>query len=305
MAWDSRDLPSQHGKTFVVTGGNAGIGYFVCEQLAAAGAHVILASRSAERVDAAIAAIREIVPTAELGFVLTDLSSLESVGAAAAKIRGLGSIDGLALNAGLTLGNNHRRVTADGLELAVGTNYLGHFALVAQSFSALSPAARVVSMGSMSTRLRRADIYDLLQERRRYSWSRAYAYSKHAMQAFGFELDRRLRASGSGIHSLVAHPGFSTDVQAPPRSGVNELPRSERLGQNLVRFMTQGRDGGAWPMVRALLDPDAKGGDFFGPSGGLKGKPELVKSVAQDLDPEFGRTLWEKSEGWTGVRFGV
>ena len=287
--------------TFVVTGGSRGIGYFVAEQLAASGHRVIIAARSEKRADAAAASIRHHVPKAVVDFVPLDTASLDSVAAAAGR---LGPIDGLALNAGLTSPTDGREVTVDGLEKVVATNYIGHFALVAQAFASLSPTARVVSMGSMATRLARADVGDLLQEHGRYSSSKAYAYSKHAMQAFGLELDRRLRDSGSGIQSLIAHPGFALDVQAAPRPGINDLVSAKnRLGQQLLRPMTQGKDAGAAAMVRALTDPQAQGGEYYGPPNALKGRPRLITAVAQDRDPAFGAELWRLSEQWTGIKF--
>jgi NAD(P)-dependent dehydrogenase (short-subunit alcohol dehydrogenase family) len=287
--------------THVVTGGSRGIGYFVAEQLAAAGHRVIIAARSEKRADVAAASIRQHVPGAVVDFVALGTASLESVAAAAGQ---LGPIDGLALNAGLTSPTDGREVTVDGLETVVATNYLGHFALVAQAFSSLSPTARIVSMGSMSTRLARADIADLLQEQGRYSSSKAYAYSKHAMQALGIEMDRRLRQRGSGIQSLIAHPGFALDVQAAPRPGINDqVSAKNRLGQQLLRPMTQGKDAGAAAMVRALTDPQAQGGEYYGPPNGLKGAPALITAVPQDRDPEFGAELWRLSEQWTGIQF--
>jgi NAD(P)-dependent dehydrogenase (short-subunit alcohol dehydrogenase family) len=287
--------------SYVVTGGSRGIGYFVAEQLAEAGHRVIIAARSEKRADAAAASIRRHVPGAVVDFVPLDTASLASVAAAASQ---LGPIDGLALNAGLTSPTKGRELTVDSLEKVVATNYLGHFALVAQAFASLSATARVVSMGSMSTRLVRADLSNLQQLEGRYSSSKAYAYSKHAMQAFGLEFDRRLRASGSGIQSLIAHPGFALDVQAAPRPGINDLVSARnRLGQQLLRPMTQGKDAGAAAMVRALTDPQAQGGEYYGPPNGLKGTPTLIEAVPQDRDPAFGAELWRLSEQWTGIQF--
>jgi len=132
VSWDPRHLPSAAGRTFVVTGGNAGIGYFTAEQLAAAGGRVILASRSAEKARRAIAAIGDQVPGASLEFVRLDLGSLSSVADAAEQLRALGPIDGLINNAGLVSPPADRATTDDGHELIVGTNFFGHFALTAQ-----------------------------------------------------------------------------------------------------------------------------------------------------------------------------
>jgi NAD(P)-dependent dehydrogenase (short-subunit alcohol dehydrogenase family) len=289
--------------TYVVTGGSRGIGYFVAEQLAAAGHRVVIAARSQERADAAAASIRRHVSTADLDFVALDTASLESVAAAAER---LGAIDGLALNAGLTSPTKGRELTVDGLERVMATNYIGHFALTARLFPKLTTTARVVAMGSMSTRLVRADVDNLQQLDGSYSSSKAYAYSKHAMQAFGFELDRRLRASGSGIRAFVSHPGFALDVQAAKRPGINDqVSAKNRLGQQLLRPMTQGKDAGAAAMVRALLDPEAQGGEYYGPPNGLKGKPRVISAVPQDRDLMFSARLWEQSEQWAGLRFEV
>ena len=290
-------------RSFVVTGGSRGIGYFVAEQLAAAGHRVVIAARSQKRADVAAASIARHVPAAEIDFVELDTASLDSVAAAAEQ---LGPIDGLALNAGLTSPTQGRELTVDGLERVMATNYIGHFALTARLFPKLTTTARVVAMGSMSTRLVRADVENLQQLDGPYSSSKAYAYSKHAMQAFGFELDRRLRASGSGIRALVAHPGFALDVQAPRRPGINDqVSAKNRLGQQLLRPMTQGKDAGAAAMVRALTDPEVQGGEYYGPPNGLKGKPRAITAVAQDRDLAFTAELWRRSEQWARLEFDV
>src|ERR1700744_1246793 len=114
--WDPTALPSQTGKTIVVTGGNAGIGYFVSEQLAGAGARIVLGSRSQTKAGVAAPSIRQRVPGAQVDFVQLDLSSLGSVREAAEAIRRFGPIDVLINNAGATSGSNKRVLTVDGLE---------------------------------------------------------------------------------------------------------------------------------------------------------------------------------------------
>jgi NAD(P)-dependent dehydrogenase (short-subunit alcohol dehydrogenase family) len=304
VSWDPNSLPGQPDKTFVVTGGSSGIGYFIVEQLAATGARVVVASRSRERAALAAESVRREVPNARLGFIELDLGSLESVRRAAEAVLELGSVDGLVENAGLTDSPRVRATTTDGLELLVGTNFVGHFALTALAFPALSGNARVVSMGSMSTRLSKANPADLLSEKK-YSASAAYATSKHLTQTFGFELDRRLRAAGSDIESIVAHPGFALDVTAPGRPGINDLGVAAIIGQSLLRPMSQGRDRGAWPVVRALLDPGAKGGEFYGPSRSVAGRPIVIRAVDQDYDPAFGASVWEHGQAWSGVDFTI
>jgi NAD(P)-dependent dehydrogenase (short-subunit alcohol dehydrogenase family) len=304
VSWDPQHLPSEAGRTFVVTGGNAGIGYFTSEQLASTGARVILASRSAEKAERAMAAIRERVPRAQLQFVPLDLSSLSAVAAAAARLREFGPLDGLINNAGLVSPPRRRATTEDGLESVVGTNFFGHFALTAQLWPAFTATGRVVSLGSMSTRMVRLDPNDLLSERS-YRPFRAYGFSKHAVHGFAFELDRRIRAVGEHRLSLLAHPGFAADGLAERRPGINDLPPLRRVAERSLGVVGQGKDHGAWPSVRALLDPDAAGGQFYGPSRQLTGPPIVIAPVAASATPEFGAQLWALAEERTGVTFAV
>ncbi len=307
VAWDPRHLPSQAGKTFVVTGGNAGIGYFTSEQLAGAGGRVILAARNRDKAEAAMGSIRSRIAGADVGFVHLDLTSLASIRMAAAALSALGPIDALVNNAGLVVAPARRQVTADGLELMVGGNALGHFALTAQLFPALAPEGRVVWPGSMATRMTRLDPADLLSERR-YRPFRAYAFSKHAVHGFAFELDRRLRAAGDGRRSMLAHPGFAVTGLAQKRPGVTDQEAWRRISEIvLFSIVGQGKDDGAWSAVRAAIDPDAESGTFFGPSRMflLTGPPAPLAPVVSSASPEFGALLWDLAEEKTGVRFEI
>jgi len=288
----------------VVTGGNAGIGYFTAEQLASSGARVILASRSMQKAERAIASIAERVAGAELDVVPLDLASLSSVAAAAQRLRAMGPIDGLINNAGVVSPPARRATTADGHELVVGSNFFGHFALTAQLWTAMSPTGRVVGLGSMATRLVRLDPSDLLSERR-YRPFRAYGLSKHAVHGFAFELDRRIRAAGEQRLSLLAHPGFAVDGLAERRPGINDITRGERSRDRVLGVGAHGKDKGAWPTVRAALDPDAVSGQFYGPSRNMSGPPVTITPVASSATPEFGAHLWALAEQRTGVTFVV
>jgi hypothetical protein len=150
----------------------------------------------------------------------------------------------------------------------------------------------------------RLDPDDVLSERR-YAPFRAYAFSKHLVQGFGIELDRRLRAAGSERLSLLAHPGFAVSGLAPLRTGISEQSRARRtLEIVLFSAVGQGKDAGAWPSVRAATDPDAVGGTFYGPSfATLRGLPAPLAPVASSAAPEFGARLWSLAEELTGVSF--
>ena len=299
-SWDPFHLPSQSGKTIVVTGGNAGIGYFIGEQLASAGARIVMASRSKEKADVAAASIRARVPGAQVEFVKLDLSSLGSIREAAEKIRKLGPIDVLINNAGATTGASRRAVTEDGLEYVVGSNAFGPYALTALVFPALAKTARVVSLGSMATRLVKLDPANLQSTTGRYNFFRAYAYSKHAMHAFALELQRKLAATGSPIESLLAHPGSAVDLLSSRRPGIND--RFAALDY-LSAIISHGKDRGAWPIVRAAIDPAARGGEFYGPHRSVAGRPVLLDPVASSASEEFGAEFWRQAEAATGISF--
>ncbi|HEY5225074.1 MAG TPA: SDR family NAD(P)-dependent oxidoreductase [Microbacteriaceae bacterium] len=304
--WNPAALPELQGKTVVVTGANAGVGFFTSLQLAGAGAHVVLACRNEKRADAAIAAIRARVPSAQLEFLPLDTADLASVNEAAARIRAFERVDVLIENAGMVHPPAERTTSVDGNEIVLATNFLGHFALTAQVLPVLqrTPGARVVSLGSMVTRLYDFRIGDL-QLRAHYTPNRAYAHSKIAVQSFGFELDRRLRAAGADIESIVAHPGYSIGGLTQRIAGVNEPSGGKRATDALLSPMAQSKSRGAWPIVRAAVDPAALGGQYYGPRLVTEGRPVLQAPTHTSVDAEIASELWGKAEEYTGAPFEI
>lgn len=304
MAWDPAALPDAHGRTVVITGGNAGVGYFTGEQLARAGAHVVLACRDPERAEAAVSAIRRRVPRARVEATPLDVTDRDSVDALADGLLARDRVDALVLNAGIVHPPRERRTDAYGDELVLATNVLGHFRLVARALPALErvPGARIVTLGSLASRLGSLRIGDLQLERSYTSW-RAYSRSKIAAQVFGFELERRLRAAGTGISSIVVHPGYSTSGRTPGVRGVNQPSRAKRFADNLQAAWTQGKDHGAWVPVRAVLDPEITGDDHLGPVGLTKGVPALTHATRSSRSARTGARLWPLLEAASGQPF--
>ncbi|WP_028280739.1 SDR family NAD(P)-dependent oxidoreductase [Arthrobacter sp. H5] len=299
--WDPKKLPGLHGHTVVVTGGNAGLGYFTCEQLSAAGARVIMAARNPERARAAISAIRSVVPGARIDYLELDLANLESVRTAVDRLAAEGPLSALVANAGV-IGSAERRTTADGFELQVGTNHLGHFALIAGLLPEFEAAGtRIVHVGSISHRWTRIRPHDLMPER--YNNSNAYASSKLAVMSFGFELAERLRLRQSTAQSIVAHPGFALKTFTPPRPGVR-LNRHAPFRELIMRPVAHGKDTGAWPLVRAAVDDSVPNGAYCGPHGWfqLKGVPTIVQAKRHARERNTASKLIDVSEELTGVR---
>ncbi|MEU8547184.1 SDR family NAD(P)-dependent oxidoreductase [Streptomyces roseoverticillatus] len=291
--WDVHRLPSAEGRTFLVTGGNAGIGYFVAEQLAATGAVVVLGSRDAAKADAAMASIHSRVSGAYIRHLQLDLADLSSLKTAVDRLD-LGHLDAVVYNAGVALDDRPRRETGDGHELMFGTNHLGHFALTQWLAPLLSaaPAGRVVTVGSFAARSERLDLGDL-QSTREYRPKRTYGRSKLAQMCFAFELDRRLRAVGSTVLSVVAHPGGALDSLTPSRPPVHVTPPGDRLRALPAGLLVQGKDAGAWPVVRAVLDAEVQGGQLWGPKVfGLRGTPRREPVPSHMADRAVAARLW-------------
>ncbi|MEE1738738.1 SDR family NAD(P)-dependent oxidoreductase [Streptomyces sp. BE147] len=304
--WDVRRLPRADDSVFLITGGNAGIGYFIAEQLSATGATVVLGSRNPTRAEAAMASIRARVPGARLRAARLDLADLSSLGTAVESLE-VESLDAVVHNAGVALDAPPRGETGAGHELMFGTNHLGHFALTQWLMPLLSaaPAARIVTMGSFAAKSERLDLDDL-QSQDDYRPKRAYGRSKLAQMYFGVELDRRLRAAGSTVASVVVHPGGALDSLTPSRPPVHVRTAGARLSAAPAALLLQGKHAGAWPAVRAVLDPAVRGGQLWGPRVfGLRGEPRREPVWNHLADTSVAARLWDASCDLTGLGLGA
>ncbi|HEX6352235.1 SDR family NAD(P)-dependent oxidoreductase [Actinophytocola sp.] len=295
MKWTEREIPNQTGRVAVVTGANTGLGFETARALAEHGASVVLAVRDVEKGKQAAARISGDVTVQEL-----DLSSLESIGHAAAELHTKHDrIDLLINNAGVMY--TPKQTTRDGFELQFGTNHLGHFAFTGQVLDLLLgvPDSRVVTVSSIGHRVRAAIHFDDLQWERSYSRMAAYAQSKLANLLFTYELQRRLARHGTTV-ATAAHPGMS-DTEL-----IRNVPTAVRLGARLVTpLIAQKATMGALPTLRAATDPAVLGGQYYGPDGlgESRGHPEVVTSSNQSYDVALQRRLWTVSEDLTGVKF--
>ncbi|MFF2372431.1 SDR family NAD(P)-dependent oxidoreductase [Agromyces sp. NPDC058110] len=303
MTWYPLALPPQAGRRFLVTGANAGLGFFTAARLAAAGAHVVLAGRSAERLDAARSAIREVRPAASVEAIVIDLSSQASVLRATDALLAVEPFDGIVANAGMVHTPSTRELSPDGDELVLATNVLGHFTMLARLVPHLTLGARVVSMGSLSSRLSTFRMSDLQLEHGYDSW-RAYAQSKIATQLLGFELDRRLRAAGVAVSSVVAQPGYSVGGLTPTVPGVNEPDRGKRL-RDSFQLWAQGKHRGAEIALHALTAPEVTGGQYWGPRYLTRGRPALQRPTRTSTSATIGARFWTFAEETTGREFTV
>ncbi|MFT4234644.1 MAG: SDR family NAD(P)-dependent oxidoreductase [Microbacterium sp.] len=305
-------LPDQSGRTYLVTGGNKGLGFFACELLARTGAHVILSGRHPNRLAAAHDALEARVPGASIETLLLDVANPGSVRAAAASVRGglfqRARLDGVLFNAGIVHPPSHRETTRDGRELVFATNALGHFVLAAELLTTLAKSAstawtpRMVWLGSMSTRWGNRDPIDFQLERGYSAW-RAYMQSKVVVEAIGFEANTRLRDAGVPVESVVAHPGFSRGGLTEQVTGVNEPSAAKRMRDRLQSPLAQSKARGAAPLVRALIGPDVSGGDYWGPRRLLKGDPARQPRPVVSSNAEVREQVWAECERLSGTEW--
>lgn len=299
MPWAAHDVPDQSGRTAVVTGANSGLGLATARELARAGARVVLACRNQEKGRRALDGIRDAVPGADVELLALDLADLATVRAAAEALAE-GPLHLLVNNAGL-MATPYAR-TADGFEMQMGVNHLGHFALTGLLLPTLleTPGSRVVTVSSLMAyrgRLRTLD-------HKRYSgvgigrWA-AYCDSKLANVTFALELDRRLRAAGHEVVSASAHPGYaSTELQTKDRGRLEDMVMGFAN-----RVVAQPAEMGALPSLYAGTAPSVRGGELYGPDGlmGMHGHPKPVTPPRIARDESVGVRLWQESAALTGV----
>jgi NAD(P)-dependent dehydrogenase (short-subunit alcohol dehydrogenase family) len=282
-------MPAQDGRRVIVTGANSGLGRAAAAALAAAGARVVLACRDIGKGEAAAATMTGSVEVRRL-----DLADLESVRTFAEGVR---QVDVLVNNAGVMA--VPFGTTADGFELQIGTNHLGHFALTGLLLPRITD--RVVTVSSPAHRFGRVEVDDLNWQGRGYGPWKAYAQSKLANLLFMFELNRRLTAHGTPVRSVGAHPGYSrTELSSHyTRWPLRWLmPLGDRIGAAQPAWM-----GALTTLYAATMD--VPGGSYVGPGwpGEMRGYPSLVHATKRARDPQTARALWECSEQLTGVRY--
>ncbi|MFH1328938.1 MAG: oxidoreductase [Candidatus Bathyarchaeota archaeon] len=297
--WTVHDIPDLTWKKIIVTGGNSGLGFESVKAFAAKGAEVILASKSKERGDAAKKIILSDQPNSKIKVMTLDLADLKSIHEFITSYKEqYKRLDVLLNNAGVMMTPYSK--TKDGFEMQLGINYLGHFALTGLLLDVLKKTtkSRVVNISSSAHRYGKMDFNNLMYEKGGYSPMRAYGRSKLANLLFTYELQRRFERAGMNYISVAAHPGLA----------------NTNLGRYLNKIVSkilftllraQSAAMGALPGIRAAVNPNVTGGQYFGPSGFMeqRGYPITIKSNNASHNEADARQLWDVSEQLTSVRF--
>ncbi len=281
----------------IVTGANAGLGKETAIGLAEAGVSVVMACRSRERGEAALADILQRMPAADLAVMELDLASLASVRRFAAAVReAYPKLDLLINNAGIMVPPPGH--SEDGFEIQMAANYFGHFLLTAQLIEHMPDSAqsRVVSLASIAHKSGRIRPDAL-------ATAGDYRQSKLACLMFAFELDRRLRRAGCKVLSVAAHPGVSlTPLVRHMNPALIAL-----LRYTVAPAIFHSAARGAEPTLLAALGKTVEGGQYFGPQGfmEMRGPPGIARVAPQARDETMAYRLWQESETLTGATFAL
>lgn len=281
-------------RTHLVTGANSGIGLEAVRELAAKNEHVVMAVRDLKRGEAARAEVLAQYPSARIELEQVDLMELDSVRALAARVK---KVDVLVNNAGI--GTAPLQKTKEGVYSQFGANHLGHFVLTALLLPQLEKGddPRVVTVSSGFGKKGKLDLTNL-DASRGYSQLTAYMQSKLANALFGAELERRLRAKGSRVKSVVVHPGLAaTGMQQKPTGLMGVMSRL------VSTLFARPATNGAMPTVKAALDADVQSGEVYGPGRRLADPAQREPTWPSMKDLEGARALWERSESLAGLRF--
>lgn len=295
--WTPDRLSDLTGKTYLITGGNSGIGFDAAEMLGKAGGDTIIACRNPAKAEAAVSELKK-TAKGKVETVALDLSDLSSVRAAAAEIHNrYEKLDALVNNAGIMQTPETR--TVDGFELQLGTNHLGHFLLAGLLMDLVEKAnGRIVVVSSIAHKFGTIYRDDLMLEKS-YSPTNAYGQSKLANMMFGLELDRRLKAKGSSVKAIVCHPGYSsTALQDTGPAGILNFAY-----KFLNPLMAQPAEKGAIPTVLAAAGSEALSGAYYGPTGwgDTRGPVGDAMVASRALNEEMAGWLWNESEKLVGL----
>ncbi len=296
--WTAESIPNQSGKTFLITGANSGLGLEAATILGSKGATVIMAVRNMEKGKEAEAKIRSLYPKAKLDLMQLDLSDFDSIRNFSDKFHArYNALDVLMNNAGV-MNPVKRELTKQGFEIQFGTNHLGHYLLTGLLLDVLknTTGSRVVTQSSIMHKIK-ADIYfDDLNWEKSFDTVKAYSQSKLSNLLFTYELDRLLKVNKVKVIATASHPGY-TDTNLQNTSGLMVAIMNKVIAQSV--------DMGTLPILRAALEQNLAGAEYFGPTKMMetRGYPVIVESSPKSRDKELAKKLWAKTEELTGFKY--
>ncbi len=300
------------GKVVAITGTTSGTGYICAREVAKKGATVILLNRKSERAEKSLQQLKEDVPNGKFDWINCDLQSKESVANAMKTILSKYEvIDVLVNNAGVMALKDY--ATADGYDVQMQTNVISHFQITKELFPLLkkSKQGRIVNHSSMARlgppleakyfEAKGGDLGGDGTEAENMSfkgprWLR-YHQTKLANAAFTYGLKNKLEEAGiTNVISLLAHPGLAlTNLQVTTAADGGMESNSALMNQ------AQTAEDGATGIIRATMDPEAASGNFYGPTAGWKGFPDVLVPEESLYDESNININWEGCEKAVGA----
>lgn len=300
--WTPERLGSLVGKTYVITGANAGAGFEATRLFLSKGAKVVMMNRNADKSTAAITTLKqEFGNDADVTFVRMNLAVLASVREAAAEVlKKAPHIGALICNAAIAQVAT-QEITVDGFESQLGVNHFGHFLLCGLLFERVEESrGRIVVVGSNAYKmgLKKIQFEDLNFDENYTAWN-SYAQSKLAQMMFAYELQRRVQTAGKNVQVQVCHPGASrTNLLNDTASVFNKI-----IWSILSRFIAQSAEKGSWPEVMCATEKTLKPEKLYGPTK----RADTVGPVDEcpldecALDRDMAAKLWTLSEQKTSL----
>ncbi|WP_282124190.1 SDR family oxidoreductase [Algibacter mikhailovii] len=302
--WTPDRIEPLNGKIFVVTGTTSGTGFEATKLLLSKGAKVVMLNRNQKKAEQTIHILKqELGNQIEVLAINMDLADQVSVKKAAEDVlKVIPKIDALICNAAIAQ-VPQQKLTVDGWESQMGTNYYGNWTLQALLYPLIEKSkGRIVTVGSLGYDMGIKTIkFDDLNWDKDYSPNDAYSQSKLAQIMSIYELQNRLKKAGKNdVKAYACHPG-SSRTNLINTSGSFMM----KFIFNLMKLspLTQSAEKGAYPQLMCATEPDLDQSGFYGPTGrsnwvGPVGAHE-IKPHAKDKTT--AKRLWELSEKETGV----
>ncbi|KAI0433045.1 hypothetical protein F5Y09DRAFT_300131 [Xylaria sp. FL1042] len=300
-----QNLPQLHGKVYLITGANTGVGKELAQMLYSKHAKVYIAARSEAKAAAAIEDIKKAEPSSEgeLVFLKLDLADLTTIKASVQEfLQKEKQLHVLFNNAGVMKPSPANSKTAQGYELQLGVNNVGTFMftklltpiLVSTAKTEAPGVVRVVWVGSSAGDMgapKGVVPLDNLDYHKDVGWFQKYAISKAGNYLHGSEFARRHRADG--IVSVTLNPG-NLD---------SELWRNQPylIAKFLKWFILHPSINGAYTELFAGLSPEVtmeRTGAWIAPFGRFMRIRKDVKDATKTKD-EGGSGLAGEFWAWT------
>ena len=305
--WTPERLGSLAGKTYVITGANAGTGFAATKVFLSKGAGVVMMNRNAEKSEAAIATLKqEFGSDADVTFVRMDLAVLDSVRGAAAEALGkVPRIDALICNAAIAQVPK-QKLTVDGFESMLGTNHYGHFLLGGSLYPRIEESrGRIVVVSSLGYKMGIRTIqFDDMNWDRNYHQNKTYSQSKLAQMMFAYELQDRLEAAHRDVKVYVCHPG-SSRTSLITTSG--NLMTRMMFGLMSLSPMVQSAEKGSYPEVMCATEGDLDQRALYGPTGRMEWVGPVGEGTLEPFayDKAVMAKLWALSEEKTSLSWSL